>query len=415
MKILVHDYAGHAFPVSLSRELARRGHQVAHCFASALQTPRGDLRRREDDSEGLEFHPVPMSLYYARDKYVFWRRARHERQYAARIARRIFDTRPDVVLSGNAPSDVQNRARRACEAVDSHFVYWVQDFYSIAIDSLLRKKLGPLGALIGQYYCWMDRTDLKRSDHVIGITRDFLPLFGKWGVPRWQCSTIPNWAELEAFPLQPKANDWAARHDLADKFVFMYSGTLGMKHNPGLLLALARQMAAHPEVRIVVNSEGLGADWLRERIAEGVVNNIVVNGYQPFDEMPQVLGTADVFLAVLEPEAGVFSVPSKILAYHCAGRPILAAMPGENLAARIIAEERSGVVVPSDDEAGLLQAAELLRTDAGLRSAMGTAARNYAQTHFDIETITSRFERIFRGVMGLTDGERVPVKAELEA
>ncbi len=39
MHILIHDYAGHAFPVSLSRELAMRGHRVTHAFASVLQTP----------------------------------------------------------------------------------------------------------------------------------------------------------------------------------------------------------------------------------------------------------------------------------------------------------------------------------------------------------------------------------------
>ena len=48
MRILVHDYAGHPFQVQLSRELARRGHEVRHAYASALQTPRGELVKRED-------------------------------------------------------------------------------------------------------------------------------------------------------------------------------------------------------------------------------------------------------------------------------------------------------------------------------------------------------------------------------
>ena len=50
-------------------------------------------------------------------------------------------------------------------------------------------------------------------------------------------------------------------------------------------------------------------------------------GFQPFEVLPDVLGSADVLVAILEPDAGVFSVPSKVLSYFCAGRPVLLAVP----------------------------------------------------------------------------------------
>ena len=37
MRIVLHDYPGHAFPVQLSRALAARGHQVLHIWFSAFQ------------------------------------------------------------------------------------------------------------------------------------------------------------------------------------------------------------------------------------------------------------------------------------------------------------------------------------------------------------------------------------------
>ena len=37
MRIVVHDYAGHAFPTSLSRALAARGHEVVHTFAESVR------------------------------------------------------------------------------------------------------------------------------------------------------------------------------------------------------------------------------------------------------------------------------------------------------------------------------------------------------------------------------------------
>jgi len=93
-------------------------------------------------------------------------------------------------------------------------------------------------------------------------------------------------------------------------------------------------------VRVVVISEGPGVEWLRERkVAEGL-NNLILLPFQNFKEMPDVLAASDVLMAVLEPEAGIFSVPSKVLTYHCAGKPVLGGIPAENLAARIISQNR---------------------------------------------------------------------------
>ena len=103
-----------------------------------------------------------------------------------------------------------------------------------------------------------------------------------------------------------------------------------------------------------------------------------------------------MLVAALEADAGVFSVPSKVLTYHCAGRPILAAIPSSNLAARTIAQAGSGVCVEPGDIAGFLEAARRLRADATLRERCGRAARAYAEKNFDIETIADRFEEAIK-------------------
>ncbi len=122
-------------------------------------------------------------------------------------------------------------------------------------------------------------------------------------------------------PVRDKANDWSRRHGLHDKFVFLYTGTLGMKHNPELLLGLAEKYRSHENVRIVVISEGIGAEWLAAKQKEKQLANLVLLPYQDFHALPEVLATGDILCAVLEEDAGVFSVPSKVLTYLCAARP----------------------------------------------------------------------------------------------
>jgi len=392
MRLLVHDYAGHPFQIQLSRELARRGHTVLHAFAGGLQTPRGELTRRPDDPDTFSVQEVAMDPDYTKFKYSFRRRRSMEIAYGRRLAALIARWQPDAVLSANTPTETQEPALAATKSAGARFLLWHQDFYSIAVDKLVRKKIPVLGALIGKYYRRMERRQLQRSDRIVAITRDFVPIMEReFGVSGDKVAVIPNWAPLDTLPALPKDNDWSRRHGLHDSFVFLYTGTLGMKHNPDLLLQLALQCRAHPQVRVAVISEGIGADWLRARISENRLTNLLLLPYQPFSLLPQVLAAGDVLIAVLEEDAGVFSVPSKVLTYLCAARPLLLAVPAVNLAARIIAEEQAGLTVPPADTAGFLAAASRLMQEPDTRALMAARARAYAEANFTISTIADRF------------------------
>jgi glycosyltransferase involved in cell wall biosynthesis len=395
MKILVHDYAGHAFPVPLSRALAARGHEVAHAFASNLQTPRGELRRRDGDPAGLSFHEIAMDPEYAKYKYSFVRRRSMEVAYGRAAASFIRSWRPDVTLSGNTPTETQEPISRAAIENGGRFYYWLQDFYSLAVDKLLRKKIPLAGAWIGAYYKMLERNQFGRSSGVVAITGDFTSILrDEFGVPESKVAVIPNWAVLESLPSRPKDNPWSRRMGLHDKFVFLYSGTLGMKHNPELLLELARTHRTNPGARVVVVSEGIGSDWLKKEGAG--LDNLVLLPYQDFADLPDMLASGDVLVSVLEEDAGVFSVPSKVLSYLCAGRAILLAVPEVNLAARIVREHEAGLTVPPADMVGFLGAARALFADAADRERRGTNARHYAEATFDIVETTNKFESLFQ-------------------
>src|SRR5262249_43029800 len=148
------------------------------------------------------------------------------------------------------------------------FVFWAQDLNAIAIDRLLRRRLPVIGALAGRYYLALERRLMRQSDAVVVISDDFLPVLDEWRIEPARIDVIENWAPRDELPQRPRDNAWAKEHGLSDKLVFLYSGTLGLKHNPDLLLRLAKRFAGRPEIRVVVVSEGLGADWLRARAAE---------------------------------------------------------------------------------------------------------------------------------------------------
>jgi glycosyltransferase involved in cell wall biosynthesis len=392
MRIIVHDYAGHPFQVQLSRELARRGHEVLHMYCGSLVTPLGDMLSKEADPAGFDVRGINLPETIPKTSFV--RRFRLERAYAGRLVDECGRFRPDVVLSANTPSIVQHRLARWCERHDVRLVSWVQDIYGLAALRLLGRKLPGIGHAVGHYFIALDKSSARRSDAIVVITADFRDVFAQWGIDPARIHVIHNWAPLDDIPLRPRDNDWSRKMKLGTGLRFIYSGTLAMKHNPALLLELARLLDRNASGELVVVSEGAGVEWLAGQAGAAGLRSLRCLGFQPFDEFADLLGSADLLVAILEPDAGVFSVPSKVLSYLCAGRAVLMAVPSENLAAKIVRECGAGLVVEPSDLAGFCRAAQQLIDSPAARASHGAAGRRYAETNFDIRRIGDQFEAI---------------------
>jgi glycosyltransferase involved in cell wall biosynthesis len=389
LRIVVHDYSGFPFPVQLSRELARRGHGVLHLHCPSYRAGKGDLELRADDPPTLEIEPVDMGAQFA--KYAPATRLRQELSYGGKVGRRVTTEHPDLVLSGDTPLFAQTVILRNCRRLRIPFVFWLQDLTSIAMQLEAERRL-PGGRMLGQAVVGLERKALQRSSAVVAISEDFRQTLLAWGLPAEKLHVIENWAPVGELPVRPRENGWASRYGLNGKAVLLYSGTLGLKHDPGLLHQLARALT---EVTVVVASEGLGADWLRER----PLDNLLLLGFQPYDELPDVLGTGDVLLVILERDAGRFAVPSKVLSYLCAGRPLLAALPSDNLAAKVVEASGAGLLVEPDDADGFVDRAQRLLGDPELRGRLGAAGRAYAERTFDVGAIADRFEEVIASVV----------------
>jgi colanic acid biosynthesis glycosyl transferase WcaI len=93
-----------------------------------------------------------------------------------------------------------------------------------------------------------------------------------------------------------------------------------------------------------------------------------------------------------------------VLSYLCAGRPVLGAIPLENLAARTIMRSSAGLVVQPTDREAFLLAAKRLRREPDLRSTAGQQARAYAEATFDTGRITDRFLEVIDQALGRRRG-----------
>jgi glycosyltransferase involved in cell wall biosynthesis len=336
------------------------------------------------------------------EKSNFIKRKFQESNYGKKVVQLLKQIQPDVVISANTPIDAQKRIVKFCNQEDISFIFWLQDIISIAAQSILKKKLGFIGSLIGRYYQMIEKKLLKRSDHIIAIAESFEETIMDWSVQKDKVTVIPNWAPIEEMPMLSKDNDFSQKQGINDKFTVLYSGTMGMKHNPNIIADAAEELKENSEVMFVVISEGDGIEHLKEKKNELGLDNLKLLPFQPFDQFPKVLASADCILTLLEKDAGEFSVPSKVWSSYCAGRPSLLVVPEENLTAKITESISAGIVIDNTGQESSKKLADTilkLEKSPQKRQLMGENARAYAEEHFYIESIAQKFENIIRDIV----------------
>ena len=391
-RIQVHDFSGHPFQADLSRELARRGFEIEHAFSDKYRSGKGRLQHEPGDPDNLTFTPIKVETEF--DKYSPVGRIRFERAYAKAWKRQLKAAKPDLVIACNVPLLSLNSFRSWAKRKKQPWVLWHQDIFSSAMGDELDRRLGGAVARLGRrYFTAGERRTVASATRVIAIGDEFAKQYSEWGIPSSHFTIIPNWAPVDDIKPAERDNQWALNHLTAGKGLrLLYAGMLGRKHNPQLLIDLLDATSAHHQAELVVVSEGDGASDIRLVAEEPAQRNITVLPFQSAEDLPLVLGSGDVLVAILEPEASKFSIPSKVLSYMSAGRPILGLMPADNPAAEDITA--TGGFVSTPDAAGIRTAVDWidgLIASPELIESTGKRARRLAEDKFGIEPITDQF------------------------
>jgi glycosyltransferase involved in cell wall biosynthesis len=149
-------------------------------------------------------------------------------------------------------------------------------------------------------------------------------------------------------------------------------------------------------VRWVIVGDGRMSEWLGQQVHSRGLDNVLLLGRHPLEEMPGLFARADALLVSLKTN-DVFekTIPGKVQAYLASGRPLLGMINGE--AARVIDESGAGFTCASGDAQGLANITlALASTDATQLKAMGDSGREYYLSHFAKSRLLARLEDLFR-------------------
>ncbi|RPI03495.1 MAG: glycosyltransferase WbuB [Calditrichaeota bacterium] len=386
MHIMLNDYGGYAFSMDLAEALAQRGHEVSYLFSSASASPRGALTIEMPRLRVMDI-TIPDNQ---KDNLIKRRRA--EKEYGHQSMAMVQKLEPHVVISTNVPLAALGTLFTYCKRKKIPFILWWQDALSLAMRSILSRKFGCLGALIGLYAEHWEKKIVRGAEALIVISPEFGDLARAWGACADRIFFIPNWAPVEKIVPLPKVNDFSRRWELTDKFVVLYSGTLGMKQNPQSIVDAAKYVRHDPDIKLVILSNGVAMPWLQQEKVRLQLENLLLLPLQSAEDVSAVLASGDVHLVLLQPDAGRYCVPSKVWSSFCAARPLLADIPHDNYAAKMIREIEAGVLWSADSKKCLGEKIFELKTAKLKLQSMGKNGRHYAEEHFVREKISNQFE-----------------------
>ncbi len=400
--LILIDYGCHSFTYRLATQLADGGLPIRYFANGSLESPNLSSLGGWQRSHPSVVRTIACKQPYG--KLSLLGRLRGELEWAGRCIRALQEENPTAVVVSCLPLAVVTRIHNWCRRRRIPVVYWLQDMQGRAIHDLLGRKFGLPGKALGALAQLWEQQMLEESRIVITIAPGHENELPKALRDERRYALLENWANVEEFPPLPAANDWSKRHGLDGTRNVLYAGTLGLKHDLDTFLSLAAHLLGKPDVRVVVVSSGQAALKLKEEAAARGLSNLVVLPFQPQSEVAKVLSSAAVLVAPLDASAGKFCVPSKILSYLCAGRPIVLAIDANNRAAEMVLRAGAGAVVPSGDTLGFVDAVTRLIDDEAARGQAGRRARAFAEETFASERITQSFLAILTRARILAEG-----------
>ncbi|MFL1479425.1 glycosyltransferase family 4 protein [Pseudomonas grimontii] len=270
---------------------------------------------------------------------------------------------------------------------------WVLDLWpeTLRAVGVLRQPL--LLGCVGRVVSWV----YNRADYLLLQSHGFFENVQRYCTREIEPQRVvyfPSWAE-DDFSTPTPPSSALLTHD-SSVFTVLFAGNLGEAQDLPAVIEAAQTLVGTVAVRWVIVGDGRMSDWLADQVKARCLDNVLLLGRHPLEEMPGLFACADALLVSLKTN-DVFekTIPGKVQAYLASGKPILGMINGE--AAHVIEASGAGLACPSGDATALARITlELATTDQNKRIRMGNSGREYYLANYSKPTLLASLEQLFR-------------------
>jgi glycosyltransferase involved in cell wall biosynthesis len=313
--------------------------------------------------------------------------------------RGAFLERPDVVIGTSPPLPIAIAGYNVARLKRVPFIFEVRDLWPESLEGV---GLGAEHSRIYEVVASIVRFLYKHSDHIVVVTPAFKDYLNSvWGVPVEKMSIVLNGVETDRFSPAQGSSEILRKFGVTEgKFVVSYIGTIGMAHGLETLLEVAQLLqSTSPELLLLLVGEGGNREELVRRARERQLTNIIFTGQQPRENIPAIINSSDVCLALLKNQE-VFKtvIPTKMLEFMSCGRPVVLAVGGQ--AERIVRDAEAGISVEAENPEAIAQAIREMYANPELRARCGRNGRAYILTKMSREQTARQYLDVLANLTG---------------
>ncbi len=300
-------------------ELARRGHRVlVYTSRRGFENPTVIYPARETINN-VEIRRLPLASFGKKNLLIrilgtaaFMIQAFFRALFTPKLAGIFFSTSPPLI---GLVCTIAAGIRRVPT------VYWAMDLNPDQLLALGKIKPTSFSARILEF---VNRRILKHANLIIALDRFMARRLDDRRVIRHKMVTIPPWPH-ESFiePVDQTTNPFRLKHNLAGKFVFMYSGNHSPSNPLKTLLDAAVRLKDHPDIRFLFVGGGTGKKEVEQYIRDHNLSNAISLPYQPLADLRFSLSAADVHIVSLGSDMVGIIHPCKVYGAMAVARPVL--------------------------------------------------------------------------------------------
>ena len=355
----------------LAEHLAARGHDVHVVCSRGGYKPGAERPARREVHNGVTIHRVDATSMGR--KSTLARMADYLSFYVRAFILSLVLPRFDVVSTLTTPPIIGLVGTLLRRLKGSKHVYWSMDLHpdaSIALGRMSTKN--PVVA----WLAWVSDAVYRQADKVVILGPYMADRIAAKRVRRDRLATIPVWSRRdEIYPVPREGHELRASLGLADKFVAMYSGNLGLSHSFAEFVEAARRLRHRDDIVFLFVGGGPRlAEVQAAKESEGL-DNVRLMDYFPRGQLHASLSVADVHLISMRSEMTGVVVPGKLYGAMASGRPTLFVGPGHCESADTIRQADCGLTVRLGDAEGLVAAIEGLAADPEQAAELGRRGR----------------------------------------
>ncbi len=375
------DEPGHTRHFEMAQFLRSRGHELV-IVASDLnyQTGQRTVKRKGIYSEQMidGVRVLRTYIYPALHRSYFWRIISFFSFMFSSVWTALLVHDVDLVMGTTPPIFQAVSAWTVALIKRKPFLLEVRDLwpeFGVGMNVLTNPIIIGLAR-------WLERFLYARATHILINSPAYKNYMVDKGVPEKKITFIPYGTDVDMF--NPNVDGTPIRKELGldDKFAVVYAGALGAANDIYTVLRAADRLREEPKICFVFFGDGKERVHIERESHNRNLQNVIFAGVHPKKEMPFVLASSDVCLAILQ-NIKMFrtTYPNKVFDYMAAGRATVLVIDG--VIREVIETSNGGVFVePGDDEQLAKTILELSKDPQRVRQ-MGMNAREYLVKNLD--------------------------------